>query len=816
MIKNYFRVALRNLGNDKTYSLINTAGLAIGLAGAILISLWVRDEMSYDRFNPNASVLYRVNWDCNWNGEIGTGPGTPPPLAGKLVSDIQDIKAATRLRPMLNTVVRYGDKFFDESGIVAADSNFLQLFPFTMVEGNPSTALVWPNTVVLTESIAHKLFGDGQAVGKILIIGKNESNFYGTYQSIFKVTGVVKDVPQNSTIQFDMLTSMKSYPEVAWRNWSWVWMQVVTYAELRKGASPVRVQSAIRSLEDRYLPAGFTRFGSSYKDMIKSGGFWHFLLQPLTDVYLGSSSIGNRLGPTGDRDQVYLFSVIAVLLLVIASINFMNISTARLGNRAKEIGVRKVLGSTRGGIVIKVMVEALLSSFIALGAALILVELSLHAFNQLTGKELAFDIFRPWWESVVLFLLTVIVGLLSGSYPGVYLSSMMPIKVLKSTGAGSRRKGSLRNFLVVIQFSVAIGLIICTLIVYRQMEFVQQANLGFNKTNLVIISNQDHRLGDQAYTYRDIVRSNADIINSSITTGVPPIDFWEDGYAITDGKDKQFEMCSYTTDDNFISTMGLQLLMGRGFSPERNDSASVILNEAAVKYLGFNHPLGEDIVYTSNGARYKVIGVVKNFNFQTLYSPITPFALFHHASKGYSTPSSYVVVRVKPDNLARTISMLKSEWQSVAPSEPFEYTFLDQNFTLGYQSAQRTEKVFLIFSLLTVVIACLGLFALASFVAEQRTKEIGIRKVLGASVTEVIVLLSTQFVRWVLIANVIAWPLAYIVMNKWLQDFAYKTSVDIWIFVGSGILALVVALLTVSVHAVKAATANPVESLRYE
>lgn len=816
MIKNYLKIAVRNISKNRLYSFINIAGLAIGMASAILILFWVQDELSYDRFDLKANELYRVNWDFKWNGTEGVGPGTPPPLAGKLVSDIPEVTAATRLRPMLRTVVRQGESFYDENGIVAADSNFLALFTFPMVSGNPETALKEPNSVVLTESSARKYFGDISPIGKSLIIGENGKNFYGVYQNLFKVTGVVRDVPHNSQIQFDMLTSMSSYPEVAWRNWSWIWMQVTTYIQLRNGVPASDVQPKISGLERKYLPAGLKRLGYSYDDMVKSGGHWHFVLQPLADVYLGSSEIGNRLGPLGDKTQVYLLSVIAVLILAIACINFMNLATARSGSRAKEIGVRKTLGSARKGLIAQFLIESLIFSFAALTIAVFLVEIFLPLFDNLTAKSLSLDILNPWWLPVAIIFFGVFVGIISGSYPGFYLSSLKPASVMKGGTSSNYRKTSLRNVLVVAQFAVAIGLITCTLLIRKQMEFVRQADLGFNKTGLMVVSNENNQLGDHAEAFRNRLKSHSQVIDASITTGVPPSYGFEDGYEIKGKENRKVDLLSYMTDDNFISTMELKVVKGRGFEKGYNDSASVILNEAAVKDFGFSDPIGESVTYLSNNVRYKVVGVVKDFNFMDLYSPITPFALFNQTSKSYFIPNSFVVVRVRPEDLKETVSMIKSEWQGVAPDMPFEYTFMDNNFEKGYDSAERLGNVFLVFSFLTIFVACLGLFALAAFATEQRTKEIGVRKVLGASVTDIIFMLSKEFAKWIIVANVIAWPLAFYVMNKWLQEFAYRTNIGILVFAISGVAALLIALSTVTFHAIKAATANPIESLRYE
>ncbi|MDR3625841.1 MAG: ABC transporter permease [Ignavibacteriaceae bacterium] len=816
MLKSYFKIAFRNISRNKLYSTINIVGLAIGFTCTILILLWVQDELSYDRFNPNASNLYRVNWDFKWNGDEGRGPGTPPPLGTKLVSDIPEVNAATRLRPMLKTVVRYDDKYFNEDGIVSADSNFLELFPFQMLSGNGKSALKTPNSVVLTESIAHKYFGNESPVGKSIIIGDEEKNRYGVYQNLFKVTGVLKDLPHNSHIQFDMLTSISSYPEVAWRNWSWIWMQVTTYVQLKDGASSSVVQAKIPGFVKKYLPAGFKRLGMSFDDMIKSGGHWNFVLQPLTDVYLGSSSVGNRLGPIGNRTQVYLFSVIAIFILFIACINFMNLTTARSSSRAKEIGVRKVLGSARKALIMQFTVESLFFSFLALPISIILVEILIPLFNNISGKSLIFNIVNPFWLPAGLIAMGIIVGILSGSYPGLYLSSFIPVQVLKGASKALPKRRTLRNSLVVIQFAITIGVIVCTLLVKKQMDYVRQADLGFDEKGVIVISNENNRLGNQAQTYIDRLKTHSQIMDASISTGIPPSDTFEDYYKVEGKQERQFDLCSYLTDENFVNTMGLRLVKGRGFEKGHADSTTIILNEAAVKYLGLSDPIGKTITYNSNNVEYKVIGIVKDFNFLTLYSPITPFALFHKSSKSYSIPNSYIVVKVRHDELKSAIAAIESEWKSIAKAMPFEYTFLDQSFQAHYQSAERLGNIFFTFSFLTIFIACIGLFALAAFATEQRFKEIGIRKVLGASVLEIVVLLSKEFTWLVLISNIIAWPVAYYIINKWLQEFAYHIDISIWSFAVSGIAAVLIAFATVAYQAIRAANANPIKSLKYE
>jgi putative ABC transport system permease protein len=815
MFKNYLKVAFRNLFKRKLYSFINVGGLAIGLACAILILLWVRDELSFDRFHKNAATIYRVNWDFKWNNNEGIGPGTPPPLAATLANEIPEVAAATRIYPASKMIVRYEEKFFSEDKIRGVDPNFFGFFDFKLRAGNAATVLAEPNSVVLTEQAARKYFGDESPLGKIITIGEEKQVFRGTYHNTFKVTGVVQS-PPNSHVQFDMLTSMASHPEVSFFDWNWIWMQVTTYAKFAPGVSPKVVEAKVPPLVKKYAPAAFKRVGFSYDELINNGGRWNFVFQPMTEVYLGSAQIGNRLGSMGNRMYVYLFLITAGFILLLACINFMNLATARSANRAREVGVRKVLGSQRGMLVGQFLAESMLCSALAMLLALFMVELLVAPFNQLAGKALRFNLFDPVWLPAVLILLTLLVGFIAGSYPGFYLSSFQPVQVLKGKLRPDMKSGRLRNGLVVFQFAITIGLIACTLLVQKQMNFVRQADLGFNKEGVVIISNENNRLGNQAETFKERLKSDSRIINASVSTGVPPYYGFQDYYKAEGKGEEQFDLISYMTDEDFLATLDIEIAQGRGFSKDfSTDAAGVLINEAAAKVLGWDNPIGKTIAYPSGGD-YKVIGVMKDFNFLALYSPIMPFALFHHASKSYTIPASYIVVRIKRGNLENSIKFLESAWKAFAPTTPFEYEFLDQSFDGQYVAEQRMGKVFLIFSVLTIFIACLGLLGLAAFSAEQRTKEIGIRKVLGASVPNLVALLSKDFSKWVILANLIAWPVAYFAMNKWLQDFAYRIDLSWWVFALAGGVALLIALLTVSTQAIKAALANPVESLRYE
>jgi len=821
MLKNYLKIAVRNFVKHKLYSFINVCGLAIGLACVLFILLWVRDEISFDRFHKNANVIYRMNWDFKFNNNEGIGPGTPPPLAATLTNEIPEVVAATRVFPVSKMIVRYENKFFNEPLIRGVEANFFEFFDFEMLSGNSQTALAEPNSVILTDEAAAKYFGNEPALGKILTIGEEKLVFgKKMYRNAFKVTGIVKSPPHNSHLQFDLLTSISSHPEVAYFDWSWFWMQVTTYAKLKTGVSTSAVEAKIPALVKKHAPAAFKRVGSSYDELIANGGRWNFVFQPLTDIYLGSGQTGNRLGPVGNKVYVYIFSTIAVFILLIACINFMNLATARSANRAKEVGVRKALGSKKSMLVGRFLVESIAFSAIAMPLALFLVELFIAPVNQLSGKNLQLNLFDPPWLPVVLILLALLVGVVAGSYPGFYLSSFRPVQIFKGAIRAGGKSQKLRNALVVFQFAITIGLIVCTLLVQKQMDFVHQSDLGFNKEGVVAISNDNHRLGNQTEAFKERLKSNSRFLNASIATAVPPYYGFEDSYNAEGkgGEQIELQLNSYMADDDFLATLGIEIVQGRGFSKEfSTDAAGVLLNESAVKYFGWDDPLGKTLTYPGGDNRnYKVIGVMKDFNFMTLHSPITPFALFHNASNSYEIPNSCVVVRIPRIDPANSLELLESEWKTFAPTMPFEYKFLDEGFDEQYLAEQRLGKIFLIFSVLTIFIACIGLLGLAAFATEQRTKEIGVRKVLGASVPNLVALLSKDFSKWVLLANLIAWPVAYFAMNEWLQDFAYRINIGWWVFALAGGLAFLIALLTVSTQAIKAALANPVEALRYE
>ncbi|HEY6978642.1 MAG TPA: ABC transporter permease [Chitinophagaceae bacterium] len=825
MFKNYFKAAWRNMLKGKANSFINIAGLSIGLACVIFILLYVQDELSYDKFLKDADHIYQVNLDGNIGGQEFLGGGTPPPAGAALVNEFPEIETYTRIYQPGNTVVRYKggnatENYFSEKNIWAVDSNFLQVFSYAFKEGNVATCLQKINSVVVTENTATKYFGGSSPIGKTLLLGDEKIPF--------TVTAVLRNLPSQSSFQFDILTPVSSYPAVKRFSWSWVWLQVITYVKIRDNVA--NDDAAIKKLETKFpsmvkvqAASAFERVGQPFDEFLKNGGRWDLRLQRLTDIHLYSAGVGSRLTTLSDIKYVYIFSIIALFIIILACVNFMNLSTAQSAKRAKEVGIRKVLGSVKQQLVKQFLTEAMLYSFISAIIALTLVALLLQPFNQLIGKSLSFASLFSNFIWLFILALTIITGLLAGSYPAFYLTSFKPILVLKGISSAKTSISSLfiRNGLVIFQFTISIILIICTIILFEQLRYTQTKDLGLNKENVLVISNVN-RLGNSEKTFRDELSKMPEISSATISTSIPTGYEFTDGYVPEPSGNKEqlvkdISLTSFIVDENFIPTLQIKVLKGRNFSKEFSDSASVILNEAAAQQIGWKEPLGQYIQYPGgDNQRFRVIGIVKDFNIESLRNTVVPFALFHVSSKTYDIGKMYISARVKPGKINAAVNKLQRQWKSFAPDTPFEYNFLDEEFGALYSSEQRMSVVFTLFTALSIFVACLGLFGLAAYTAERRRKEIGIRKVLGASVQSVVAILSTEFVKMVLIASLIAFPVGWWAMNKWLEDFAYRISIEWWVFVVAGAVAMFIALATVSFQAVKAAIANPVKSLRTE
>ena len=807
MIKNYLRVALRNMRNYKAFSLINIVGLAVGIACCIAILLYVRDELSYDRFNAHADRIYRIHYRAFFNNKDIDLALSCDPLAPTLKHDFPEVEAITRVRNFGFPVLRYRDKVFSEERFYSADSTFFSVFTVQFREGSPITALTQPNTVVITEAMAKKYFGNEDPMGKVLNADLTRD---------YIVTGVVDGFPHNSHFQFDFLGSMVTYRTM--NNPVWLSNNCYTYALLRNGTDTEAFEKKMNQDLRKYIGAQLkTITGSTYEQLEAAGDRVGFSLQHLTSIHL-HSHLDYEIQPNSDIAYVWVFSAIALAILLIACTNFMNLATARSERRSKEVGIRKTLGSSRGKLMVQFLSESTLMSVIAVFLAAVLVEVLLPLFNDISGKQLSLGVFDNLYFIPLLILLALVVGILAGSYPALYLSSFMPSHVLKSQGRKKSRTSLLRSTLVISQFVVSIVLIVSTFVIHNQLRFIQDKDLGFNKEEVVIINRTDD-IGAQLGSFKQELLGNPAVVSVSNSNGIPGDQkgdnvFFPAGRISQDARDLRTLWCDF----DFAKTYQIQMAAGRFLSADHSsDSMACVLNEAAVDAFKLKGPVGkyltEPPIGTQAPPKYEIVGVMRDFNYESLHQEVRPLVVCLFPAGGFG---EFVSVRIAPGNYQNTLAFLGNTWKKYAGNEAFEANFLDKNLERQYRADTTTSKIATIFSVLAIFIACLGLIGLSAFITEQRTKEIGIRKVLGATVPEVIALLSVEFAKWVLIANVIAWPLAYFITNRWLQDFAYKINLSVWVFLASGLVALAIALVTVSSQAIRAATANPVKSLRYE
>ena len=810
MIRNYLKVALRNLWRNKTFSVINIIGLATGLACFILIALYVIDELSYDRYNRKADRIYRVNADIQFGGAETHYPFSSDMMGQTFKKDYPEIEDYARLYNSYGSrLIKKNNQFISESHIVSADSAFFNVFTLPAIAGNTKTALNEPNTVVITETTARKYFGTSNAVGKV--IETNENN-----RTLYKVTAVIKDIPSNSHFNFDFFFSMK--------NVDYPWGQYLshnfhTYFLFKPGTDVKAFQQrSFKQYIAKYvLPEAKQLMDiSSMEEFEKSGNKLEYSLTPLTDLHLYSSR-PYELSAGGNIQYVYIFSIAAIFILLIACINFMNLTTARSANRAKEVGIRKVLGTERKNLVAQFLSEstvmAILSALLALG----IVFLALPLFNSVSGKNMAMQSLLHPAYIVMLAALPFIVGLIAGSYPAFFLSSFRPIEVLKGKLKSGSSNGGIRSGLVVFQFVTSIMLIIGTFIIYRQLHYIQNKNLGYSKDQVLII-NGAFSLQHNVDAFKQDILQQPGVQSGTITSFLPTPSGRSDNVfsknQVVDAKNG-FSMQEWGVDYDYIKTMGMQLVAGRNFSRDfGTDSATVVINEATAKNLGYTNPVGEHLykpdMQTGAIKAYTIIGVVKDFNFESLKRNIDLLGLFLYRSEAFAA------FKISAANAPAIIQAAEKKWKSLAPGIPFSYKFIDAAFDEVYSAERRVGKIAVSFSVLAILIACLGLFGLAAFIAEQRTKEIGIRKVLGASIGNLVAMLSKDFLKLVLISSVIAFPVAWWGMSRWLQDFAYRVDISWWIFVLAGLIAAGIALITVSFQAIKAAVANPVAALRSE
>lgn len=810
MIKNYLTIAWRNLLRKKGYSFINISGLAIGIASSIMILLFVQDEMSYDRYHENAGNIYRLCMKASMQGNSLHAPITPAPMASTMVADFPEVKSAVRFHDFgASPILRNGDRSYVENGFVWADSTVFDVFSLPMISGEPAKALNRPNTIVLTETAAAKYFGEENPVGRTLEMG-NERTPY-------EVTAVIKDLPVNSHFSFDVIASFVSNPQH--QNPMWVSNNYFTYLLLDAVADPASLEAKFPDMLKKYMgPQVSAALGISLEELYESGEEWGYYLQPLTSIHL-HSDLEYEIQANGSITTVVIFSIIALFILVIASINFMNLATARSTGRAKEIGIKKVVGSSRSQLINQFLGESVFLSMISLVIALVLVELFIPAFNNIADKQLSLDYFTSFYTIPALLLVGVIVGFMSGSYPAFYLASFEPVRVLKGKLSSGRSSG-LRGILVVFQFVITIILFISTLTVYRQMSYITAKDMGMKPEEVLVINRAGSIPFDQRETFCQQLDEFSSILSTSKSHAIPGSPFSGNAFRREGTPSSEQHIISNAwVDWDYADVLQLELVEGRFFSRDfASDSLAVVLNETAVKSMGYSEPVGKRVFQTGGGGTqeapedlaYTIIGVVKDFHFESLHQTINPMIL---------TPGQwggYIIVRMEPGNINAVLEYVENKWDEFVDDQPFEYTFLMDDLIADYRTEQRMGLIFSIFAILSIFIACLGLLGLASFTAEQRTKEIGIRKAMGSSVSSIMMLLSKEINVLVIISTFLAWPAAWYFMKNWLENFAYRVDIGYSVFLVASVLTYLIAITTISFQAYRAASLNPVNSLRDE
>jgi len=789
---------------NKAFTLLNIIGLAVGMAGFILIMLWVKDELSYDKFNEKESRIVRIITDFSLAGENDNGVGTPAPMATVLKNDFPEVENVVRFRKYSSPQVKYGEKYFTEKRSIFADSTVFDIFTIPLIKGNPKNALSAPNTITISESIAKKYFGETDPIGKTLDV-------YGTME--FEITGVYKDIPKASHFNFDFITSIYSFD--AYYQDDWASFNFATYVLLKENVNPQDFEKKLSILVDKYLAVQIEQYlDASWEEIQKQGTWFKFGIQRLRDIHLHSHYDG-ELGINGDAKNVYIFISIAIFILLLACINFTKLSTAKAITRSKEIGVKKVFGERVLTLIRHQLSESFIIVFIAHMAAMILVEVFLPFFNDISAKNLSIEYSNPQ-ILLSLFGLIIITSLVAGSYPAFYLSSYKPISALKSEITAGKKKTRFRSVMVVGQFVISIILLSSTLVLNKQMRYIQTKDLGYQKENLVCIWNNNLAWNKMNNLKNDLLK-NPMIKNVSISGFLPIPSNSASNVLYKDGiKTTSFAAYNISyVDHEYINTLGISIIKGRGFSEEfPTDSSAVLINQAAAKSFGWDDPIGKFVghpISETEIKRYTVIGVLDDFNFESVHNPISPMVCFLDQSTGALS------VRLESgSDISSSIEFLESKWKHYSPGSAIDYTFYDDSLNHLYASEAKLNQILVAFTVIAFFVSCLGLIGLAMFTTEQRKKEIGIRKVVGASITQVGKLLSYDFTKLVIIAFLIATPVSYYVISKWLENYAYKAKISGWIFVLAGLISYTTAMIAIGYQSYKASAANPVDTLRDE
>ncbi len=815
MIRNYFLTTLRNIKKQKVFTFLNVFGLAIGMAGCLLAVLYIRDELGYDRYNAKADRIYRLTADVLRQGQEIRISGAGAPVAQALKEGFPEVEDAVRFRQEDSIRVRAGEESFRETNVVHSEPSFFNIFTVPLLQGDPKTALAARRTLVLSRTTAAKYFGRDDPLGKTMVIdGADE----------WTVTGVFGDIPRASHFHFDIILSFASLDvEKDPLENSWMSFNYQTYILFRDGASPRDLESKLAPLIMSHMaPEVKQMMGISVEDFLKRSGMQiKNRLQPLTAIHLRGGDGIAEFEANSDIKYITLFTAVSLFVLLLAVINFVNLATARSSGRAKEVGIRKVLGSVRRDLIGQFLLESLVFSLIAFLFAVLLVRLALPLFNHLAGKQMDFALLATPGMAASALGLVAGIALLAGAYPAFFISAFIPAPVLKGELRQGLKGGLVRRFLVVFQFAVSVVLVVGTLVVFRQLRYIRNEKVGFNRNQVLVLDNTS-LIGAKAEALKEEMLAYPRVAKASLS-GFLPVPSSRARMIVAaegdqDGRNAA-TVALWTVDHDYLETLEMALASGRNFMRElATDAEAVILNQAAVRHYQFDAPLGKRVVLHDVGPdnqrfiqkTYTVIGVVEDFNYESLRNAVEPLILRLGSSRGK------LILRIHGEDVAGTIETLRRKWAVFAPGEPFEYFFLDERFDRMYESELRVGRIFGSFAGLAVFIGCLGLFGLAAFSAVRRTKEIGIHKVFGATVPDVLRLLVREYVVLVGVANLIAWPVAYLIMSNWLRNFAYRTGLGWMVFVGTGLASLAIALLTVGFQSIKAASASPAETLKYE
>jgi putative ABC transport system permease protein len=806
MFNNLIKHSFRSFKRQRAYIIINILGLSIGIACSLLIALFVINEASYDRFNTKKDRIFRAILNGKIGGQEVTIATSPAVMGPTMLREYPEIEDFLRMSGAWPTVIEYNKKTFTEEHLIEVDSSFFNFFSIPVLKGDPKNLLNAPHKAVLSRSTAKKIFGNENPIDRAIKIGSDTVKYI--------VSGIMSDIPGNSHFDANILTSFMTNP----RSKSPIWLNnsFSTYFLLKPNSSHVTVDEKIPEMLIKYVGPEVQQYlGVSVDNFNKQGNKYRFFLQNLKDIHL-DNSIQQEFKKASDPKFLIIFGSIAVLIILIAAINFMNLSTAQASKRAKEVGIKKIGGSSRGMLITQFLSESFILSFISMILALIIIKLTLPYFNNLLGANLELRLISKWFTVPLLLIFTVVVGFLAGSYPALFLSSFNPYEVLKGSVKRSMTNGRLKRVLVVFQFAVSILLIVGTMIMYRQISFMLNKDVGFNKQHLIVINRAD-ALGTKMKSFKEAVKGITGVVNISSSTAVPGRTNNTNGYRIEGRKDESFLMVTNWVDYNYLDTYGMTLASGRSFNESyTTDKDACLVNESAIKNFGITDVQKTRFQEPGDSGKMNylpILGIVKNFNFESLREPINPY-IFKFQNDGMLW--GYITVRLSAGNYSRTISAIESKWKEFVQNTPLQYYFLDEDFAKMYIQEKQNAQMAVIFSILAIFIASLGLFGLTSFTVEQRTKEIGVRKAMGSSIGGIYIVISRETIILVSISAVLAWPVIYYIAGKWLENFYYRINLGAFTFIAGLTIALGIAILTISYRVFRAARVNPAQSLRYE